>query len=70
MARTKNKAAPKAVPTPDFTIKKEVKGCIRFNAACIASLIINMEAGTISGRILDDLAGKAYQITGTITEEE
>ena len=71
MARTKTiKSAPKAAPTTDFTIRKQVNGCIRFNSGCIAELALDMEAGTISGRILDDLAGKAYQITGTITEEE
>lgn len=71
MARTKtNKAAPKAAPTTDFTIRKQVNGCIRFNSGCIAELALDMEAGTISGRIHDDTVGKSYTVEGTITEEE
>ena len=69
MARKTIKSAPKA-PTTDFTIRKQVTGCIRFNSGCIAELELDMEAGTISGRIHDDLAGKRYTIAGTITEEE
>lgn len=71
MARTKAiKAAPKAAPKTDFTIRKQVNGCIRFNSRCIAEMALDMDAGTISGRILDDTVGKSYTVAGTITEEE
>lgn len=69
MARKTIKSAPKA-PTTDFTIRKQVHCCIRFNSGCIAALELDMEAGTISGRIHDDTTGKSYTVAGTITEEE
>lgn len=68
MARTKTiKASP---PATDFTIRKQVNGCIRFNSGCIAELALDMEAGAISGRIIDDRTGKSYTVAGKITEEE
>jgi len=71
MARTKTiKSAPKSAPTADFTIRKPVNCFIRFNSGCIAELALDMEAGTISGKIHDDTVGKSYTVAGTITEEE
>ena len=70
MARKTIKTAPKAAPTTDFTIRKQVNGCIRFNSGCITELSLDMETGTISGRIHDDTVGKSYTVEGTITEEE
>ena len=71
MARTKAiKSAPKSAPTTDFTIRKQVNVCIRYNSGCVAELDLDMESGTISGMIHDDTVGKSYTVAGTITEEE
>ena len=70
MAKAKKAPALRGVPDDyDFTFNPIGMANIRFNAAMVAEIILDMGAGEMYVRVTDEVAEKSYTGIATLTEE-
>ena len=72
MAKSKElkKEALRGVPDDyDFTFNPIGMANIRFNAAMVSELILDMTVGELYVRVTDEVAEKSYTGVATLTEE-
>lgn len=68
MATRKTRNAKGVGDLPDFTYDEPKKAVIRFNNACIVGIAVDVENGTVSGSVFDDLAGEEFSFEAVYRE--